>query len=955
MRALPSFLHWVLAFCLVALLAPAAARAQTLPPATDVFNQITVGWNLGNSMESLPNETGFGNPVVTQQVIDAVKHAGFNAIRIPCAWDIHADQTTFQIDPAWMARVKQVVDFAINDGMFVMLNIHWDGGWLEDHPTFDFQTIDNQKQQAYWTQIANEFKTYDQHLLFAASNETHADFGTPSTENITVQQSYLQTFVNAVRATGGNNASRTLVVQTYNTNMQFGLQFFSLPTDTIANRLIVETHYYDPFDFTLNPTGSCLFWGAPFPVQSDCSWAYEPYVTNLYSQVNAQWTAKGVPVIIGEYGVATRPNLSLDARNYWLQFINQTAAANGFKTFYWDNGVLPSATNGFALVDRNTAAMTDQNALEAILRGSGVGDPNLQFTLTTTVNGSGTVTTSPKAATYAGGTAVTLTAAPAAGFDFAGWTGPVQGMTNPITMKVVANTTVVANFVPHGTLGTGTILREFWLNAAGSTTADLIANANFPNNPSGSSQLTTLEGPTNFADAYGTRIRGYIHPPVSGAYTFWLASDDGGDLFLSTSTDPANATRIAFVDSWTNPREYTKLASQQSVAINLVAGQKYYIEVLQKEGGGGDNVSVAWQGPGIPQAVIPGIYMSPFVVTGGGGGTTTTLTVTKAGTGTGTVTSSPAGISCGSSCVGAFTTGTSVTLTAAAASGSTFAGWSGACTGTAACTVSMAAAQSVTATFNTAATTTQTLTVTRAGTGSGTVTSSPAGISCGSTCSASFTTGASVTLTAAAATGSTFAGWSGACTGTGACTVSMTAAKAVTATFNTAATTTQTLTVTRAGTGSGTVASSPAGISCGTTCSASFTTGASVTLTATAASGSTFAGWSGACTGTATCTVSMTAAQSVTATFNTAVTGTPCANPITFSRNTGNFNTAGAVCYRTSDVIAGWGCFNFDGRTIAVGGQPSTCGQMPVTRSADGFVYFSATAGQFPWAGLFTF
>jgi aryl-phospho-beta-D-glucosidase BglC (GH1 family) len=953
MRALPwpSLPSWAIAFCLVALLAPAAALAQTLPTATQVASQITVGWNLGNSLESLPGETGFGNPLVTQQVIDAVKRAGFNAVRIPASWDIHADQTTHVIDPVWMARVKQVVDFAINDGLFVVLNIHWDGGWLQDHPVFASQTAVNVKQQAYWTQIATTFKAYDQHLLFAGTNEVHADFGPPSTENITVQQSYLQTFVNAVRATGGNNASRTLVVQTYNTNMQHGLNFFTLPTDTIANRLIVETHFYDPFDFTLNLTGSCLFWGAPFPPQSACTWAYEPYVTDLFAQVRAKWVDQGIPVIIGEYGVATRPNLSLDARQYWLETINKTAAANNLKTFYWDNGALPSQSNGFALVDRNTGALTDQGALDAVLRGSGVGNPNELFTLSTTTNGSGTVTVSPLAASYPGGTAVTLTATPAAGFDFAGWTGPLQGLTNPITMKVVANSNVVANFIPHGTGGTGTILREFWLNAAGSTPADLRSNASFPNNPSGSTQLTTLEGPTNFADAYGTRIRGFVHPPVSGAYTFWLASDDGGDLSLSTSSDPANATRIAFVDSWTNPHEYTKLASQQSVAINLVAGQKYYIEVVQKEGGGGDNVSVAWQGPGIPQQIIPGIYMSPFVP--GTGGTTFALTVTRAGTGSGTVTSSPAGISCGATCSASFASGASVTLTASAASGSTFAGWSGACTGTGACTVPMTAAKSVTATFNTSATT-QTLTVTRAGSGTGTVTSSPTGISCGSTCSASFASGTSVTLTAAAASGSTFAGWSGACTGTGTCTVSMTAAQSVTATFNTSATS-QTLTVTKAGTGTGTVTSSPAGISCGSTCSASFASGTSVTLTAAAAGGSTFAGWSGACTGTGTCTVSMTAAQSVTATFNTSVTGTPCANPITFSGgNTGNFNTTGPVCYRTSATVNGWGCSSFDGRTASVGGQPTTCGQMPVIRSADGFVYFSATAGSFPWATFFT-
>jgi endoglucanase len=872
MRALPqpSSLRWAIVFCLAALLAPAAALAQTLPPAAQVASQITVGWNLGNSLESLPGETGFGNPLVTQQLIDSVKHAGFNAVRIPASWDIHADQTTHVIDPVWMARVKQVVDLAINDGLFVVLNIHWDGGWLQDHPVFASQTAVNVKQQAYWTQIANTFKTYDQHLLFAATNEVHADFGTPSTENITVQQSYLQTFVNAVRATGGNNASRTLVVQTYNTNMQHGLSFFTLPTDTIANRLIVETHFYDPFDFTLNLSGSCLFWGAPFPTQSACTWAYEPYVTDLFAQVRAKWVDQGIPVIVGEYGVATRPNLSLDARQYWLQTINQIAASNGLKTFYWDNGVLPSQSNGFALVDRNTGAVTDQGALDAVLRGAGVGNPNVQYTLTTSTAGTGMVSVNPVAPTYAGGTVVTVTATPGAGQDFAGWTGALNGTTNPATLKILGNTTVTANFIPHGSGGSGTILREFWLNISGNgMTSSLTSNASYPNNPSGSGQLTSLEGPTNFGDGYGTRIRGYIHPPISGSYTFWLASDDGGDLFLSTSTDPASATRIAFVDSWTNPHEFSKLPSQKSATINLVAGQKYYIEVVHVEAGGGDNVSVAWQGPGIAQQVIPGTYLSPFVP--GTGGTTRTLTVTKAGT------------------------------------------------------------------------------------GSGTVTSSPAGISCGSTCSASFATTASVTLTAAAASGSTFAGWSGACTGTGTCTMPAgTAAQSATATF-TASATSQTLTVARAGTGTGTVSSTPAGISCGSTCSASFASGTSVTLTASAASGSSFAGWSGACTGTGTCTVSMTAARSVTATFNASVTGAPCDNPITFSGgNTGNFNTTGPICYRTSAVINGWGCSSFDGRTATVGGQASTCGQMPVTRSADGFVYFQASAGAFPWATIFT-
>ncbi len=242
------------------------------------------------------------------------------------------------------------------------------------------------------------------------------------------------------------------------------------------------------------------------------------------------------------------------------------------------------------------------------------------------------------------------------------------------------------------------------------------------------------------------------------------------------------------------------------------------------------------------------------------------LTITPAGTGTGTVTSSPTGISCGTTCVFNFsnTVGT-VTLTAAADPSSTFTSWSGGCTGTSiTCTVTMNAAKTVTATF---ALKSYALTVTRPGTGTGTVTSSPTGINCGATCSANFNWGTVVTLTAAAATGSTFTGWSGGgCSGTGSCVVTMNAATAVTATF-TLNSYALTLTTT-SGSGTGTVTSSPTGISCGATCTANFNWGTAVTLTATADSNSTFTGWSGGgCSGTGTCQVTVSAATAVTATF----------------------------------------------------------------------------------------
>jgi hypothetical protein len=172
--------------------------------------------------------------------------------------------------------------------------------------------------------------------------------------------------------------------------------------------------------------------------------------------------------------------------------------------------------------------------------------------------------------------------------------------------------------------GTGTILREYWLNITGNAVSALTSDARFPNSPDGSSQLTSLEGPSNWADSYGTMISGYVHPTVSGSYTFWVAGDDNVNLYLSADAQPANKVLIAQVPDWTDSREWTKFSQQQSPTISLVAGQKYYIEVLHKESAGGDNVAVAWQGPGLSQQVIQGAFLSPWVGPHGGGGSTAT-------------------------------------------------------------------------------------------------------------------------------------------------------------------------------------------------------------------------------------------------------------------------------------------------------------------------------------------
>ena len=160
----------------------------------------------------------------------------------------------------------------------------------------------------------------------------------------------------------------------------------------------------------------------------------------------------------------------------------------------------------------------------------------------------------------------------------------------------------------------GSILYEYWTGIAGTSVSDLTSNGNFPGNPSGSSYYGIFEAPVDWAEEYGARMSGYIHPPASGNYTFWISSDDGSELWLSTDESPGNASVIAREDSWSASRVWES-GSEMSAAIYLEAEQKYYIEALMKEGGGGDNLAVTWDGPGGNPEPIDGSYLSPATAT----------------------------------------------------------------------------------------------------------------------------------------------------------------------------------------------------------------------------------------------------------------------------------------------------------------------------------------------------
>ncbi|MGQ1891923.1 cellulase family glycosylhydrolase [Thermophagus sp. OGC60D27] len=349
---------------------------------------MTLGWNLGNSLEAIQvnggvysgNETSWGNPVVTRQLIDSVAGAGFNTIRIPVSWSHKiVEESTWEISRSWLERVEEVVNYAMDNDLFVIINIHWDGGWL-DHPYDDRQDEINVKLSALWRQIAVHFRDYDDRLLFAGTNEVHVegDYSDPSTENVEVQNSFNQTFVDAVRSTGGRNTYRFLVVQAYNTNIGYAVEHMVMPDDDTENRLLAEVHFYDPYDFTLQTDGGFKTqWGEPFAGGDVSSWGQEVWVDEAFGMMKTHFVDQGIGVILGEYGAVYRSDLSgedleqhIAARNYYLEYVTHAAIANGLVPFYWDNGW--AGSNGFALFDRHSAQVVDAGALNALLKGAGL-------------------------------------------------------------------------------------------------------------------------------------------------------------------------------------------------------------------------------------------------------------------------------------------------------------------------------------------------------------------------------------------------------------------------------------------------------------------------------------------------------------------------------------------------------------------------------------------------------
>lgn len=351
------------------------------------------GWNLGNQLESVtdnvPEETNWGNPVITEKLIQSVKAAGFKSIRIPVSYFAKIDDDKdYTIDSKWLDRVQEVVDYCIKNDLYAVINIHGDGyntidgSWLLCNGKN--QTEIKKKYKKVWKQIAERFKNYDEHLLFESMNEEFdGSYSEPNKEYYQNINDYNQIFVDTVRKTGDNNTKRWLIIPGWNTNIDYtaGDYGFKLPTDQYRDksidkeeqRIMISVHYYSPWDFCGGENGVITQWGNeaddPSKTSTTCD---ETCMKNQLNLMKTTFADKGYPVFIGEYGSIDKT--SYDSENeyyraYFARKLCQLSRKNGCIPMYWDNGY--NGVHGFGLFDRTTCEITQPVIIDAIMEGFG--------------------------------------------------------------------------------------------------------------------------------------------------------------------------------------------------------------------------------------------------------------------------------------------------------------------------------------------------------------------------------------------------------------------------------------------------------------------------------------------------------------------------------------------------------------------------------------------------------
>lgn len=327
----------------------------------ELCGRITVGWNLGNSLDAtgsgMSSETSWGNPKTTKELILKVKEAGFDAVRIPTTWYNHLD-SDFNISEEWLARVQEVVDYAYDEGMYVILNVHHEN-WNDPYES----TLPDVKKKIkkLWTQIANRFESYGERLIFEGMNEprwknTNYEWNGGNAEGRRVVNAYNEYFVETVRATGGNNRYRALMIPTYAASSS-GLDGFTVPQD---KSVIVSVHAYSPYNFAMNPSGTTKF------DPNNTSDTQE--LTLLAGTLYDRFISKGTGVIIGECGTANKNNYS--DRVNWAGYFPKLFRSKGIPVFLWDNNAYGSGSETFGQLHRDTLAWEYPEYIKAFVKAA---------------------------------------------------------------------------------------------------------------------------------------------------------------------------------------------------------------------------------------------------------------------------------------------------------------------------------------------------------------------------------------------------------------------------------------------------------------------------------------------------------------------------------------------------------------------------------------------------------
>ena len=359
---------------------PVATTTEVTPEIA--FNTLSLGWNMGNHMDAISNgvasETVWGNPKCTQATMDGVKAAGFKSVRICTTWEGHIGPgPAYIIEEKWMSRVEEIVGYAEKAGLVAILNTHHDESYWQDISKCYNNTTQNEKVKdeifCFWTQVANRFKEKGEWLMFESFNEIQDGgwgYSSAFLNNPDVQYKVLndwnQVFVDAVRSTGGNNATRWLGVPGYCASPTFTMAGLTVPNDyTSANRILVAVHDYDPYEYTIKDPMLPRF-GHTAESGTRPNGDNEAGLRYTFGKLKETYVDKGIPMYLGEFGCSRHNTADLPYQKYYMEYFCKAAADSGFPMLLWDNGATGTGPEHHPYIDHGTGKFVDQTAKELV-------------------------------------------------------------------------------------------------------------------------------------------------------------------------------------------------------------------------------------------------------------------------------------------------------------------------------------------------------------------------------------------------------------------------------------------------------------------------------------------------------------------------------------------------------------------------------------------------------------